>query len=67
MEDGGSLIAAVERLRGDDRTLIPFEPPEFNKVAKATARSEVADPDSADAPFEPMARHKLLRGLRLGR
>jgi phospholipase D1/2 len=64
-EETGSLIAAVEQLRGEGRSLRPYRPPEFNAAAEAIAESEVADPESAEAPFEPLARRPLLR--RLGR
>ena len=66
-EQSGSLIAVVERLRGDGRSLRPYEPPDFGELAEAVAESEVADPESADEPFEPLARRRLLRwfpGLR---
>jgi phosphatidylserine/phosphatidylglycerophosphate/cardiolipin synthase-like enzyme len=66
----GSLIATVERIRGRGRSLQPYEPPEFGAVAKTVAKSEVADPESADQAFEPMAQHRLLgrlRGLRRGK
>jgi phospholipase D1/2 len=63
-ERKGSLIAAVEALRGEGRTLVPFEPEEPNKVEKWIAHSEVLDPETADQPaFEPIARHRLLWGL----
>ena len=65
--EAGSLIATVEKLRGCGRSLVPFEPPEFGDVATTTAKSEIADPESAEQPFEPMARHRLLRGLPFGR
>ncbi len=60
----GSLIATVERLRGTGRSLRPYRVTEFNGAAKAIAKSEVADPESADEPFEPLAQHRLLGGLR---
>ncbi|WP_129790837.1 phospholipase D-like domain-containing protein [Sphingosinicella sp. CPCC 101087] len=63
IEETGSLIAAVERLRGPGRTLVPFEPPDFSDAAEAIAKSEIADPESASQDFEPMARRRLLRGL----
>ena len=60
----GSLIATVEELRGEGRTLVPFEPPETNKLERAIANSEVLDPESAeDKIFEPRARRRLLSGL----
>ena len=62
-EDTGSLIGTVERLRGSGRTLMPYEPPEFGAAAQTIAESEAADPESADQPFEPMTRGRLLRRL----
>ena len=60
----GSLIAAVEALRGEGRSLVPFEPPEFNAVQNALAESELMDPESAcDKPFEPRTRQRLLSGF----
>jgi len=63
LEETGSLIAMVERLRGEGRSLVPFEPPDFTDVAEAVAGSEVADPEAAGQDFEPLARRRLLRGL----
>jgi phospholipase D1/2 len=43
---GGSLIAAVEALRGKGRTLVPFEPPEFSEAADAVFRENaLLDPE----------------------
>jgi len=63
-EKTGSLIAAIERLRGSGRTLLPYRPPEFSAPLKAVAKSELLDPESAGDPFEPRARHRLLAGFR---
>ncbi|WP_284734553.1 phospholipase D-like domain-containing protein [Sphingosinicella terrae] len=60
----GSIIAAIERLRGEGRSLVPFDPSDYSEASKALARSEVADPESASEPIEPLAQRKLLRGLR---
>jgi phospholipase D1/2 len=62
-EETGSLIAAVERLRGDGRSLRLYRPPEFSGAAKAVANTEIADPESANEPFEPRARRRLFRGF----
>lgn len=62
-EETGSLIAVVERLRGPGRSLRPYCPPDFSDAAEAIAESEVADPESADQPFEPIARRPLLGRL----
>jgi phosphatidylserine/phosphatidylglycerophosphate/cardiolipin synthase-like enzyme len=60
----GSLLRTVEALRSKGRTLRPFTPEEPNGLEKALAHSESLDPESADEKFEPMARHRLLAGLR---
>jgi len=65
IEETDSLIAAIERLRGPGRTLIPFEPPEFNRLERAIADSERLDPEGPDELFERRSRPGLLR--RLGR
>jgi phospholipase D1/2 len=64
LDETKSLIETVERLRGDGRSLRPFQPQDYGEFAEGVARSEAADPESADDPFEPMAQHRLLRGLR---
>jgi phospholipase D1/2 len=62
VRDKGSLIAAVESLRGQGRTLVPFEPPEISEAAAKIAESEALDPEAAD---EPLARRRgLLHNLR---
>ncbi|HET9426877.1 MAG TPA: phospholipase D-like domain-containing protein [Allosphingosinicella sp.] len=58
-----SLIATVDRLRGDRRSLRLYQPPEFSAPSKALAKAEVADPESAAEPFEPFARRRLVRGF----
>jgi phospholipase D1/2 len=59
----GSLIEAVERLRGSGRTLLPFEPPKPNTPRRVMAKSEVLDPEAPDELFEPSARPGLLSRL----
>jgi phosphatidylserine/phosphatidylglycerophosphate/cardiolipin synthase-like enzyme len=60
----GSLIKTVEALRGPGRTLEPFVPEEPNALEKTLAQSHSLDPESADEKFEPMARHRLFKGIR---
>lgn len=59
-----SLIETVEALRGGGRTLLPLEPEEPSELEKTLAHSESLDPESADESFEPLARHRLLGGIR---
>jgi phospholipase D1/2 len=67
-EETGSLIATIERFRGDGRTLIPFDPPEPSGLGLWVAENELLDPEAPGELFEARARPKLLSGLRkLGR
>ena len=64
----GSLITAIEELRGKGRTLMPFEPEQPNRLETAIADSEALDPESSGESFEPSARPGLFTsiGARLG-
>lgn len=64
LAETGSLIATIEALRGSGRTLLPFDPPEPDQLAKAIVRAELLDPESAGNDFEPLARPGLFAGLR---
>ena len=64
-EEAGSLIEAIEKLRGRGRTLVPLDPEEPPNLQKAMARSELLDPEGSGELFEPRARPGLLS--RLGR
>ncbi|HEX9965458.1 MAG TPA: phospholipase D-like domain-containing protein [Allosphingosinicella sp.] len=63
-EKTGSLVATIERMRGEGRTLLPYRPPEFAAPLKAVAKSETLDPESACDPFEPFNRRRLLGGFK---
>ena len=53
---GGSLIQAIEALRSDGRSLVPFEPPELNQVEEEVlAENELLDPE------RPSRRRRALR------
>ncbi|WP_230481841.1 phospholipase D-like domain-containing protein [Sphingomonas sp. Leaf21] len=62
----GSLIQAVERLRGTEgRTLRPYEVPDLSSVEEWLADNEVLDPEGPDEMFESLtARKGLFRRLR---
>src|SRR5690606_4895662 len=64
LRETGSLIAAIEQLRGEGRSLKPFEPPEFSDAEKAVTENQLLDPESADEPFEPAARPGLFHRIR---
>ena len=59
----GSLIATIEALRGDARTLVPTRIEEPNAAEAAVVESEILDPESGGDEFEPMARPGLLRHI----
>ena len=63
-DETGSLIRTIEALRSEGRTLAPFTPEEPSDLEKTLAHSESLDPESACDSFEPMAKHRLLRGMR---
>jgi len=60
----GSLIEAVEALRGEGRSLRPYEIPDLQEVEKWLADNQVLDPEGAEDVFEAMSNGGLLRGLR---
>ena len=55
----GSLIAAIEALRGDGRTLQPVEPDEHSAAASYLAEQGTLDPGDENAPdYEAMTRKR---------
>src|SRR3546814_10756969 len=60
-ENGDSIIAVIEQVRGKGKTLVPFEPPPLNEIEKKLADNEVLDPESPDEMFESYARRGLFR------
>jgi hypothetical protein len=61
IEASGSLIDAVEALRGDGRSLRPYEVPALLDVEKWLADNEVLDPEGQDEIFESFTRRGLFR------
>ena len=60
----GSLIAAIDKLRGAGRTLLPYEIPDLSGVEAWLADNEVLDPEGPDEMFEAFAARGLFRRLR---
>ena len=62
----GSLVATIEELNGDGRSLrlLKFEKPEG--AAKFIADAELLDPESPDMSFEQLTRRTLMTRLREG-
>lgn len=64
LEQTGSLIGAIERLRRPGHSLRPYELPDLAGVTKWLADHEVLDPEDPEEMFEPMTSGGLLRRLR---
>jgi hypothetical protein len=61
----GSLIAAIESLRGEGRSLRPLDMPQLSDVEKWLADNEFLDPEGPEEMFKPLSqRTGLLRRLR---
>jgi phospholipase D1/2 len=59
IESHGSLIAAIENLRGGGRSLVPLSPPEFGELEEAVlGENDLLDPE------RPTARWRRLNWLR---
>ena len=58
------LIAAVEQLRGDGRSLRPYRLPDVGEVPKWLADNELLDPEGPEEMFEPLADRGLFRRRR---
>ncbi len=64
IESKGSLIEAVEALRGEGRSLRPYEVPDLEELEKWLADNQVLDPEGPEEIFEATTKGGLLRGLR---
>jgi phosphatidylserine/phosphatidylglycerophosphate/cardiolipin synthase-like enzyme len=60
----GSLIATIDRLRGNGRSLRLYEAPDLSAVEEWLADNEVLDPEGPEEMFEPLARRGLFQRLR---
>jgi phosphatidylserine/phosphatidylglycerophosphate/cardiolipin synthase-like enzyme len=64
IEAEGSLIAAIEALRGEGRSLRPYQMPVLNEVETWLADNELLDPEGPEDIFKPLSQRGLLRRLR---
>jgi phosphatidylserine/phosphatidylglycerophosphate/cardiolipin synthase-like enzyme len=60
------LIEAIERLRGQGRTLRSYEVPDLSAVEAWLADNEVLDPEGPEEMFEALSKRGLFRRLRRG-
>lgn len=59
------LIGAIEHLRGEGKTLVPYEVPDLNAVEEWLADNEILDPEGPEAMFEaPSKRQGLIARIR---
>ncbi|WP_206611529.1 phospholipase D-like domain-containing protein [Falsirhodobacter deserti] len=57
----GSLLGAIEALRGPGRSLVPYETPDLTSIEEWLADNEILDPDGPDEIFERPSRRGLFR------
>lgn len=62
--ESGSLIATIEALRGNARSLVRYTVPELSSVEQWLADNEVLDPEGPSEMFEPLSQRSLFRGWR---
>lgn len=60
----GSMIATIERLRGQGKTLRPYEVPDLTAVEAWLADNEVLDPEGPEEMFEALSKRGLFRRWR---
>jgi phosphatidylserine/phosphatidylglycerophosphate/cardiolipin synthase-like enzyme len=56
------LIGAIEALRGEGKTLVPYEVPDLNAVEEWLADNKILDPEGPDEMFEPLSARRPLLG-----
>jgi phosphatidylserine/phosphatidylglycerophosphate/cardiolipin synthase-like enzyme len=61
IEERGSLIAAIEELRGSVKTLRSYQTPDLSAVEEWLAENDVLGPGDSEEPFEALARRSLFR------
>ena len=58
----GSLIAAVEALRDQGRSLVPYDLPKLSRFEEWLAENEILDPNGPDEMFESTTKRGLFKG-----
>ncbi|MES2666669.1 MAG: phospholipase D-like domain-containing protein [Pseudomonadota bacterium] len=58
----GSLVRAIEALRGAGRSLVPYDSPNLSALETWLADNEILDPDGPDEMFEALSKRGLFRG-----
>lgn len=65
--EGGSMIDAIEALRGPGKTLVLLEMEELDAVEHAIADNELLDPASTDDMFEPFGKQGMAQSWAQGK
>jgi phosphatidylserine/phosphatidylglycerophosphate/cardiolipin synthase-like enzyme len=65
IDECGSLVAAIEALRGRAKSLRPYETPDLSAVEAWLADHDVLAPADDEDPFEPLAKRRILARPRL--
>jgi phosphatidylserine/phosphatidylglycerophosphate/cardiolipin synthase-like enzyme len=65
IDECGSLVAAIEALRGRAKSLRPYETPDLSAVEAWLADHDVLAPADDEDPFEPLAKRRVLKRPRL--
>ena len=60
LKETGSIIATIERLRSDGRSLRPYEVPELDTVRTWLADNKILDPEGPGEMFEGVSKRKDL-------
>lgn len=63
-EQHGSMIAAIESLRGEGRTLVPYEIPDLSATEEWLADNQILDPEGPEEMFELPSRRGLFKNWR---
>jgi phosphatidylserine/phosphatidylglycerophosphate/cardiolipin synthase-like enzyme len=64
---GGSMVDAIEAMRGEGKTLVLLEMEELGGVEKLIAENEVLDPENPDEMFEAFGKHGMAHSWAKGR
>ncbi len=64
LDQTGSLVATIEALRGEGRSLRPYEVPDLTAIEEWLADNEVLDPEGPEEMFEPLSGRGLFRNWR---
>jgi phosphatidylserine/phosphatidylglycerophosphate/cardiolipin synthase-like enzyme len=64
LAETGSLIRTIDRLRGDGRSLVPYELPDTSQIEDWIAENEILDPHGPEEMLEPLGKRGLFKEWR---